>query len=113
MPHVFEKDRAELAAFLERTERVVPDPLDYVPESVWAELLTDRLSWEPIGGAPVDGREIEVLYDDFTAEKGVYWARTRQCMLGSRAGEQGPGWVSTESGHLPVGDEPYITHFRR
>lgn len=112
MPHVPPADRAALAAFLERTERDAPDPLDYVPESVWAEHLADLATWEPIGGAPVDGRRIEVLYDDGTSEDGVYWSRSRQCMLGARAGEMGPGWLSTEAGDLPVGSDPTITHFR-
>lgn len=112
MPHVMERDRPALAAYLERTERVVPDPLDYVPESVWAEFLTDHNTFDPIDGAPRDGRLLEVLYDDGTTEKDVYWADTRQCMLGSRAGERGPGWMSTEV-ELPVGDGPIITHYRR
>jgi hypothetical protein len=111
MPHVMERDRPALAAFLERSGRLVPDPLDYVPESVWAEHLTDRNTFEPIDEAPRDGTRIEVLYDDGTTEEDVYWAETRQCMLGSRAGEQGAGWMSTEAG-LPVGDGPHITHYR-
>ena len=111
MPHVTERDRPALAAFLERSGRLVPDPLDYVPESVWAEHLMDRGTFEPIEGAPRDGTPIEVLYDDGTSEEGVVWSQDRQCMLGPRAGERGPGWLSTAVG-LPVGDGPAITHYR-
>jgi len=71
--------------------------------------------WHDVAEAPRDGTPITVLYDDGTEEDGVYWAETRQCMLGARAGERGPGWLSQEAGHLPVGDAagPRITHFRR
>ena len=112
MPHVARADRPELKGFLERTAQTVPTPLDYVSESVWAEFLADRMTWEPIDEAPRDGSALTVLYEDGTSEDGAYWADHRQCMLGSRAGERGPGWVSTEAGGLPVGDDPCITHFR-
>lgn len=111
MPHVRETDRPALAAFLERTGRPVPDRLDYVHESIWAEHLADRNTFIPIDEAPRNGTPIEVLYDDGTVEEGVVWAEMRQCMLGPRAGERGPGWLSTEIG-LPVGDGPRITHYR-
>jgi hypothetical protein len=76
--------------------------------------MYDRPRWSPIADAPRDGTSIHVLYEDGTEEAGVEWAATRQCMLGSRAGERGPGWISTEIGGLPVGDScgPLITHYR-
>jgi len=64
----------------------------------------------PISSAPRDGTKIRVLYDDGTTEDGVYWAEQRCCMLGPRAGEVGPGWMSSEIG-LPVGGCPDITHW--
>lgn len=112
MPHVFHADRAALGGYLERMGRKASAPLDYISESEWADFLADRLSWDAIEHAPRDGSTIEVLYEDGSAERDVYWAETRQCMLGSRAGERGPGWVSIEAGHLPVGEDPAITHFR-
>lgn len=112
MPHVREGDRQALAAFLEREGRPAQADEAYVHESVWADLLCDRLSWEPVDDAPHDGTPLDVLYEDGTSETGAYWAETRQCMLGARAGERGPGWVSVQCGHLPVGDDPRITHFR-
>lgn len=59
--------------------------------------------WQPIETAPKDGTKLLVLYewDDNSTEYGVYFCETRQCMLGPRAGECGPGFVSPENG-LPV-----------
>lgn len=76
--------------------------------------MYDRPRWSPIADAPRDGTSIHVLYEDGTEEDGVEWAETRQCMLGTRAGERGPGWISTQIGGLPVGDEGgvRITHYR-
>lgn len=71
MPHVRETDRPALAAFFERTGRPVPDRLDYVHESIWAEHLADRNTFIPIDEAPRNGTLIEVLYDDGTTEEGV------------------------------------------
>jgi len=113
MPHIREGDRLAVAAFLEREGRPAPATPDHVHESVWADFLRDRTTWEPIDDAPRDGTMVEVLYEDGTSETDAYWAETRQCMLGARAGERGPGWVSTACGHLPVGDDPRITHFRK
>ncbi|SEG64562.1 hypothetical protein SAMN04488115_108106 [Bosea lathyri] len=64
-------------------------------------------AWQAIDSAPKDGTPFEALYDDGSTEEGVYWAEARQCILGSRAGERGPGCMSTEVG-LPV--DP--THWR-
>lgn len=60
--------------------------------------------WQDIATAPKDGTVIRVRYewDGNSEEDGVYWAEHRQCMLGTRAGERGPGFVSPEIGHLPV-----------
>lgn len=113
MPHVATADRAALSAYLERAGQETPETLDWVHESIWADFLRDRLTWQPIADAPRDGSEIEVLYDDGTSEHGVEWAETRQCILGSRAGERGAGWISTGIGGLPVGDGPKITHYRQ
>lgn len=112
MPYVAEADREALAFFLMRDKRPACADPAYVSESVWAEFLRDRLTWAPISEAPRDGRDLEVLYDDGWNEHGVYWASERACMLGRRAGSKGPGWLSTEAGHLPTGDGPEITHYR-
>ncbi len=113
MPYGAQGDRAALDRFLARKDRPARRDPEFVHESVWSEFLQDRMSWELIGQAPRDGTPIEVLYEDGTSEAGVYWSETRQCVLGARAGERGPGWVSPEAGHLPVGDDPAITHYRR
>lgn len=112
MPWVPEADRKPLDDFLMRSGRPARKEVNYVHESTWADFLADRNSWGDISDAPRDGREIEVLYDDGWNENGVYWSRDRACVLGRRAGSQPPGWVSTESGHLPVGGGPFITHYR-
>jgi len=67
--------------------------------------------WKPIGTVPKDGNYFEVLYEDGTIEQEVYWSDTRYCMLGAPQGSCGPGLLSTEAGHLPIGDG--ITHWRR
>lgn len=114
MPYVAQGDREALDRFLERKDRPTRRDPEFVHESVWAEFLRDRMSWELIREAPRDGTPIEVLYDDGTSEVGVYWSETRQCVLGPRAGERGPGWLSPKADHLPVGDEDHaITHYRR
>lgn len=112
MPHVMERDRQAYAHWAQRAEREAPKDPAFVHEAHWADFLADRISWMDISEAPRDGTMIEVLYDDGTSEEDVYWATTRQCMLGPRAGERGPGWVSSDAGHLPVGDGPRITHYR-
>jgi hypothetical protein len=66
-----------------------------------AALKGEAMAWQEIATAPKDGKPFEALYDDATTERDVYWAQTRQCILGSRAGERGPGCMSTEVG-LPV-----------
>lgn len=72
----------------------------------------DAHGWRPIETAPKDGKHIRVLYDDASWEDGVCWLPDRQCMLGSRAGECGPGWAASAIGYLPVGDDPHITHWQ-
>lgn len=80
----------------------------FVPHDYDEQFATSR-EWMPIATAPKDGRAIRVRYewDGDAVEDGVYFAETRQCMLGARAGECGPGWISAEVG-LPV--EP--THWQ-
>lgn len=99
--------------FLEREGRSIPSDLSFIHESVWADFLADSLTWDPIEEAPRDGRLLEVLYDDGLSEKGIYWSAERACVGGRRMGSKGAGWVSTEAGHLPTGDGPVITHYRR
>jgi hypothetical protein len=66
--------------------------------------------WNPIETVPKDGGCFEVLYEDGTTEQEVYWSDTRYCMIGPPQGSCGPGLLSTEAGHLPIGDG--ITHWR-
>lgn len=68
------------------------------------KITTGENLWHSIDTAPRDGTPIRVMYewDGCSVEDGVYFAATRQCMLGARAGECGPGFVSAEAGNLPV-----------
>lgn len=63
-------------------------------------------SWYPISSAPMDGSRITVRDADGYEEEGVYYAESRYCMIGAPQGSKGPGWVSTEAGHLPI-DAPF------
>lgn len=62
----------------------------------------DVVAWLPIATAP-RGVLVEVRMSDDETDV-AEWRETRQCMLGPRAGERGPGWVSKEN-WLPI-DEP-------
>lgn len=57
---------------------------------------------------PHAGTPVEMRWRDGSTEIGE-WRDRRQCMLGTRAGECGPGLVSVLADYLPADD---VTHWR-
>lgn len=68
--------------------------------------------WMPMPDAPKDGTQFSVRWEDGSVEHDVYWADQRYCMLGAPQGSRGPGWLSTQAGHLPIDAEDGIAAWR-
>lgn len=88
---------AILAAGFRRAKPADDD--DSAPDGGWIACSAAR----PHAGTPV-----EMRWRDGSTEIGE-WRDRRQCMLGTRAGECGPGLVSVLADYLPADD---VTHWR-
>lgn len=85
--------------YLRADRRAKPADDDSAPDGGWIACSAAR----PHAGTPV-----EMRWRDGSTEIGE-WRDSRQCMLGTRAGECGPGLVSVLADNLPADD---VTHWR-